>query len=182
MIAFHIRPARIPRGQVMQCGGFSCRRSIRMDTPYPKPQKSKRHQCDIVFVPAARARSSGQASASTGRGRLVARRVAPPGRPRDCRPPREPATRGPPKSASLRSSAVPRPPAELAVGQASLVAKPKSLAVIDQYLHCRGRSVAEHEHPATLNGSCRSTSLQTRARPSMPRRKSVGSTATRIRI
>ncbi len=32
-----------------------------------------------------------------------------------------------------------------------------------------------------LNGSCRSTSLQTRARPSMPRRKSVGSTATRIR-
>jgi len=39
------------------------------------------------------------------------------------------------------------PPAELATGK-PLVTKPEALTIIDEDLHCRGRPVAEDEHPA----------------------------------
>jgi len=41
-----------------------------------------------------------------------------------------------------------RPPAKPAARK-SLVAKPKTLAIVDQHLHRGGPLVAEHEHPAT---------------------------------
>ena len=137
-------PAKIPPRPSDECGGFSCRRSIRMDTPYPKPQKSKRSMRH-VFVPAARARSPldkhrhqlpgadwspGGLAAWAASGMPAARRT--------CNS----------WAAKVRVVA-PGPGHQRNLPLDKLaVAKPKTLAVINQDFQHRGRPVAEHEHPA----------------------------------
>src|SRR5213593_963355 len=72
------------------------------------------------------------------------------------------------------------PPAKPALGQA-LVAKPHPLAVVHKDAQRRAPAIAEDERRATewigLHAS-----RHKHARPSMPRRKSTGSTARRILI
>src|SRR5437667_11304634 len=73
-----------------------------------------------------------------------------------------------------------RPETEAPSRQAFL-AQPEPLRVIHQDLEAGGSPVAEHKETAG-KGSAASTSWQTRARPSIPRRRSIAATATRTRI
>jgi hypothetical protein len=80
----------------------------------------------------------------------------------------------------LLDRTVRRPVRELPLRQ-SFVAHPKALAVIRQNFHGGAPPIAEHEKPATewIDLKLR---RQIRARPSMPARKSMLATATRMRI
>ena len=116
-------------------------------------------------------------------------RVKPPGRPvarpappawlRDCPPREELASDGPPASWSPHSCRLATSgtcPLESRLWQSQ---KPwPSYTSIFSAVADRLRNT----NTQPLNGSCFSTSLHNRAKPSIPRRKSAGSTAATIRI